>query len=326
MSAYKLIEVRDLVKYFPVTSGVIRARKIGDVQAVDGVSFDIAAGHTMGLVGESGCGKSTLGRALLRLIEPTSGSIRYQGQDILRLSGRQMRPLRRKMQIIFQDPFASLNPRMTAARIISEPLEVHNIISVAERNLEIERLMSMVGLDPSHAGRYPHEFSSGQRQRIGIARALALQPSFIVADEPISALDVSIQAQILNLLVDLQMELGLAYLFISHDLNVVRYISHEVAVMYLGRIVERAPVESLFAKPRHPYTQALLAAAPGFGKDQRQGPVLEGDLPSPMNPPTGCRFHPRCPCAMGVCRHHDPLLEEMANGHAVACHLWSAYV
>jgi len=322
MSSDKLIEVRDLVKYFPVSTGIIRPRKIGDIQAVDGISFDIAGGQTMGLVGESGCGKSTLGRALLRLIEPTSGSVRYDGQDILKLSGRQMRPLRRKMQMIFQDPFASLNPRMTAERIISEPLEVQNLGARSERGQEVRRLMSIVGLDPAHAGRYPHEFSSGQRQRIGIARALALQPSFIVADEPVSALDVSIQAQILNLLMDLQAELGLAYLFISHDLNVVRYISHNVSVMYLGRIVETAPTERLFAEPLHPYTRALLAAAPVLGEHSRQNPVLEGDVPSPMNPPAGCRFHTRCPCSMGICRHLDPLLEEREGGHLVACHLY----
>jgi oligopeptide/dipeptide ABC transporter ATP-binding protein len=290
-----LVEVRDLRTHFPIRRGVL-ARTVGYVKAVDGVSFDIAPGKTLGLVGESGCGKTTVGRTILRLIERTSGSVKYRGQDFFAYKGEELRRLRRHMQIVFQDPVSSLNPRMTVGNIIGEPIEVHGIAKGKERRDLVAGLLARVGLDPSYALRYPHEFSGGQRQRIGIARALALSPDFIVCDEPVSALDVSIQSQILNLLDDLQRERNIAYLFIAHNLAVVEHFSDEVAVMYLGRIVEKASRDELYSNPKHPYTMALLSAVPETNpRPKRQRIVLKGEVPSPSNPPTGCPFHPRCP-------------------------------
>jgi oligopeptide transport system ATP-binding protein len=294
------------------------------VKAVDGVSLTVAPGETLGLVGESGCGKSTLGRAVLRLIEPSGGKIVFEGQDITTLSQRRLRPLRRRMQMIFQDPYASLNPRMRVKDIVGEALDIHGLVqSRSEREARIATLLERVGLRPDQGRRYPHEFSGGQRQRVGIARALAVEPRFIVCDEPISALDVSIQAQIVNLLRDLQDELGLAYLFVAHDLKVVEYVSTRVAVMYLGRVVELAPSASLYSSPKHPYTQALLSAVPTPDPEKKRFRlVLQGDVPSPLDPPKGCAFHPRCPIAeRGRCDVEAPLLRELAPGHSVACHL-----
>ena len=312
-----LVEVRGLSKIFPMRG---HFRTHGQVRAVDGVDFDIYQGETLGIVGESGCGKSTTGRLLLRLIEPTSGSVRFRGDDLARLDGDGLRARRRDMQIIFQDPVGSLNPRMTVGEIIAEPLVIHGIGSAAERSARVDELLRRVGLTPAHGRRYPHEFSGGQRQRIGIARALALSPKFIVCDEPVSALDVSIQAQVINLMQDLQKELGLTYLFISHNLSVIRQIADRVAVMYLGRIVEIATSEQLFANPQHPYTRALLSAVPTPDPERvRHRILLQGDVPSPLNPPPGCHFHTRCSLAEADCRAHVPLLTMDSTGHAVAC-------
>jgi oligopeptide/dipeptide ABC transporter ATP-binding protein len=317
-----MLEVRNLGMSFPVTTGVLRRHATAFVKAVDDVSFTIRRGETLGLVGESGCGKTTIGRCVLRVYSPTAGEILFQGRDISRLAESEIRPLRREMQLIFQDPFSSLDPRQTAGSIVGEPLKVHNLGTRPERRDRVEELFRMVGLDPSMMSRYPHEFSGGQRQRIGIARALATNPSFIVCDEPVSALDVSIQAQITNLLEELKSRLGLTYLFISHDLSVVRHLSDEVAVMYLGRIVEITAWRELYENPRHPYTQALLSAVPipdPFVEEQRKRIFLEGDVPSPVNPPPGCAFHPRCSRAADECRESGPLLEEVGQGHRVAC-------
>ncbi|MFP1644959.1 ABC transporter ATP-binding protein [Pontitalea aquivivens] len=320
-----LIEVRGLRMYFPITAGVLR-RRVGDVKAVDDVSFDILQGETLGLVGESGCGKSTCGRAILRLYEPTAGSVRLDGEDVLAARPDRLRKLRPAMQMVFQDPQASLNPRMTVAAIIGEPLEEHTRLTRADKLARIYELMDQVGLNRDFANRYPHEFSGGQRQRIGIARALALNPRFIVCDEPIAALDVSIQAQVVNLLEELQDRLGLTYLFISHDLSMVRHIADRVAVMYLGRIIELAPREALYGAPLHPYTQALLSAVPEPDpalEAHRRRIILTGDVPSPANPPPGCNFCTRCPKVMPVCRTVEPDLRELEPGRFVACHLYN---
>jgi peptide/nickel transport system ATP-binding protein len=319
MSNPPLLEVSDLLKHYPVRKGVLR-RQVGTVHAVDGVSFSLGKGETLGLVGESGCGKSTVARTILRLVEPTAGSIRVNGRDITHLSKRELRPVRRSMQIVFQDPFASLNPRMTAGDIVGEPLGVHGIAEGNKRRERVTELFEQVGLRSDQTQNYPHQFSGGQRQRICIARALSLEPSLIVCDEPVSALDVSIQAQVINLLIDLQRKHGLSYLFIAHDLAVVAHISHRVAVMYLGRIVEIANKSELFVNPRHPYTQALLASVPVANpKAKRLTPLIEGDVPSPINPPTGCAFHTRCRYAMDRCRSETPKLVAAGDGHQVAC-------
>jgi peptide/nickel transport system ATP-binding protein/oligopeptide transport system ATP-binding protein len=319
-SSPPLLEIRHLKKYFPVRKGLLQ-RVVGNVHAVDDVSFAIQPGETLGLVGESGCGKTTVGRTLLRLYEPTSGSIHFRGEDVTHRAGSALRQLRRDMQIVFQDPFSSLNPRMTVRGIVEEGLRIHRIGTKAERRDRVEEILVKVGLDPTYLYRYPHEFSGGQRQRISIARALALQPQFMVLDEPISALDVSIQSQIINLLAQLKDEFKLTYLFISHDLSVVEYISDRVAVMYLGEIVEVAKSEQLYRNPLHPYTQALLSSVPSIDPTKRrQRVVLPGDVPSPINPPSGCRFHPRCPIAVEACKTQPPPLVQI-DGHAVRCHL-----
>ena len=321
-----LLSVRDLVKRFPVRSGLLQ-RQTGQVHAVEGVSFDLHAGTTLGLVGESGCGKSTTGRCVLRLLEPTAGEVRFDGRDTGTLSAAARRSLAREMQIIFQDPFASLNPRMTVGAIVGEGLVIHRLAaSAAERAARVAELLELVGLQAAHARRYPHEFSGGQRQRIGIARALATNPRLVVCDEAVSALDVSIQAQVVNLLQDLQQRLGLAYLFIAHDLSVVRHISDRVAVMYLGRIVEEASTHDLYTRPRHPYTEALLSSVPVPDPRARRTRIaLKGDVPSPMQPPAGCAFHTRCPIARpGLCDVERPVMRELAPDHQVACHLRQA--
>jgi peptide/nickel transport system ATP-binding protein/oligopeptide transport system ATP-binding protein len=320
-----LVEVRDLVKHFPVRGGILQ-RTIGQVQAVDGVSFDIRRGETLGLVGESGCGKTTVGRLLLRLIEPTSGTIRFDGADLTAIKGAALKPYRRRMQIIFQDPYASLDPRAPIADSIGEGLRIHGIGNAAERRQKVSRMMDLVGLQPYHARRYPHEFSGGQRQRIGIARALVLEPDLVVCDEPVSALDVSIQAQVLNLLKQLQRELGLTYLFVAHNMGVVEHISDRVAVMYLGRIAELADADELFRKQEHPYTQALMSAIPiPDPLLRRQRVILRGDVPSPVNPPAGCRFHPRCQLRQdlgspAICAEVVPPLIQLGGDHQCACH------
>jgi oligopeptide transport system ATP-binding protein len=314
MKMEELVQVRKLVKHFPVEGSDDLVR------AVDGVSFDIFQGETLGLVGESGCGKSTVGRCLLRLIEPTSGEIKFEGRDVLSLGKTELREMRRQMQIVFQDPYASLNPRMKVGDIVGEPLVIHDVGTRKERGDRVAELLKKVGLDPDYRKRYSHEFSGGQRQRIGVARTLALNPKLIVADEPVSALDVSVQAQVVNLLQDLQKEFGLAYLFISHGLAVVEHISNRVAVMYLGRIVEIATAADLYARPLHPYTQALLSAIPVPDPNKkRERIVLQGDVPTPINPPSGCRFRTRCPIAIDECARIDPDLREVAPGHTVAC-------
>jgi oligopeptide transport system ATP-binding protein len=320
-----LIKVDDLKMHFPIRRGVLK-RQVGAIRAVDGITFDIYKGETLGLVGESGCGKSTVGRTILQLYEPTSGEVTFGNKTLTQLGKEQLRKARRHMQMIFQDPYASLNPRMTVGNIVSEPLIIHGIGNSKSRRARVEELLSLVGLNPYFINRYPHEFSGGQRQRIGIARALATNPLFIVADEPISALDVSIQAQVVNLLSDLKKELGLTYLFIAHDLSMVRYISDRVAVMYLGKIVELGEHNDVYDQPLHPYTQALLSAIPLPDPDKeekRQRIILEGDVPSPDNPPPGCRFHPRCIHATDICQQEDPVFRPLGSSkyqHMVACH------
>ncbi|MEE8291002.1 MAG: dipeptide ABC transporter ATP-binding protein [Candidatus Tectomicrobia bacterium] len=324
MTTQPLVQLRDVSKYFPVTRGAIMTRKIGDIKAVDRISFDIYAGETLGLVGESGCGKTTAGRVLLKLIEPTSGQIVYKDQDITPLDKKRMAPLRREMQIIFQDPYASLNPRLTVGEAIGEPLVAHRMANRAQAKERVLELLRVVGLAPFHYNRYPHEFSGGQRQRVGIARSLVMNPKFIVADEPVSALDVSIQAQIINLLQRIQDEYNLTFLFISHDLGVVRHLSNRVVVMYLGRLAELAETEQLFAAPKHPYTQALLSAVPSVKhRKSTSRVILSGEVPTPFNPPAGCRFHTRCPMVMDTCRTVEPTWQDTGDGHFVACHLFA---
>ena len=318
-----LVEVKDLKKYFPITRGIIFQRHVGDIKAVDGISFHIRQGETLGLVGESGCGKSTTGRTILQLYRPTAGEVYFEGEDLTALKGNALRRMRQRMQMIFQDPYASLNPRMTVGSIVGEPLEVHGVARGVEKRERVQELLRLVGLNPYFVNRYPHEFSGGQRQRIGVARALALNPSFIVCDEPISSLDVSIQAQVVNLLEDLQEQFGLTYLFIAHDLSMVRHISDRVAVMYLGKVVELTDRDSLYENPLHPYTEALLSAVPipdPIVEERRQRIILEGDVPSPANPPQGCNFNTRCPVAMDICHQEEPEFKEVEDGHWVACY------
>jgi len=318
-----LVEIKDLRMWFPITQGIIIQRHVGDIKAVDGVSFTIRKGETLGLVGESGCGKTTTGRAILQLYRPTGGEVLFEGTELCTLKGEKLRRMRRNMQMIFQDPYASLNPRMTVGNIVGEPLEVHNIMRGAELRERVQELLRIVGLNPYFVNRYPHEFSGGQRQRIGVARALALQPDFIVCDEPISALDVSIQAQIINLLEELQTEFNLTYLFIAHDLSVVRHISDRVAVMYLGKIAELTDRNTLYEDPQHPYTKSLLSAVPipdPVIEEKRERIILKGDVPSPANPPSGCNFRTRCPVVMDICAEVDPEWKDTGGGHWVACH------
>ncbi|MBV9199279.1 MAG: dipeptide ABC transporter ATP-binding protein [Alphaproteobacteria bacterium] len=323
-SSDPLLSVRGLVKHFPVRKGLLR-RTVGQVHAVDGISFDIGKGETLGLVGESGCGKSTAGKTILKLIDPTAGEVRISGERIDGLSRHEMRPWRRQLQVVFQDPYSSLNPRLRVREIIGEPLVNFGVSSGRELASRVEELALKVGLRAEALDRYPHEFSGGQRQRIGIARALALHPSLIVCDEPVSALDVSVQAQVINLLGDLQREFGLSYLFVAHDLAVVEHISHRIAVMYLGKIVEMADKRALFIHPQHPYTEALLSAVPVPDPDAaKQRIILKGDVPSPINPPSGCRFHTRCPYAFARCAQEEPEMREVFPGHRVACHLREA--
>ena len=318
-----LVKVRNLKMHFPITQGIILQHHVGDIKAVDGLSFTIRKGETLGLVGESGCGKSTTGRSILQLYRPTEGEVAFDGTELTTLKGEPMRRMRRRMQMIFQDPYASLNPRMTVGNIVGEPLEVHNILKGKERRERVEELLEVVGLNPYFINRYPHEFSGGQRQRIGVARALAVQPDFIVCDEPISALDVSIQAQIINLLEELQSKFELTYLFIAHDLSVVRHISDRVAVMYLGKIVELTTRDELYNNPLHPYTKALLSAVPipdPVVEEKRRRVILEGDVPSPANPPSGCHFRTRCSLAIERCAEEDPEWRDVGDDHWVACH------
>ena len=322
MSDTPLLEVRHVKKYFPIREGILQ-REVARVHAVDDVSFVVNEGETLGLVGESGCGKSTLARTIVRLYEPTAGEILFQGEHIEKLGPRRMRPLRREMQMVFQDPYASLNPRKRVGTIVSDPLRIHGIGDRAERKKQVGALLETVGLSPEHYNRFPHEFSGGQRQRIGLARALALRPKLIIADEPVSALDVSIQSQMLNLLEDLQNEFQLTYIFVAHDLSVVRHVSDRIAVMYLGKIVELSPAEELYSRPIMPYTEALLSAVPIPDPDlaeKRERIVLEGDVPSPIDPPSGCRFHSRCRYATEICAQVEPPLVEYGNGHLAACH------
>ena len=318
-----LVDVKDLQVYFPVSAGIIFQRKVADVRAVDGVSFQVKRGETLGLVGESGCGKSTTGKAVLQLTRPTGGTVGFEGTDLTKIKGGELRRFRRKMQMIFQDPYASLNPRMSVGSIISEPITIHKLASGKEKKEKVQNLLQTVGLNPYFANRFPHEFSGGQRQRIGIARAIALRPKLIVCDEPVSALDVSIQAQVINLLEDIQAEFGIAYVFVAHDLSVVRHISDRVAVMYLGHIMELTDRDELYERPLHPYTHALLSAVPvpdPGGSAKRERILLQGDLPSPINPPSGCVFHTRCWKAEEQCAVEQPVLRELRPGHSVACH------
>jgi oligopeptide transport system ATP-binding protein len=318
--AENLLEVRGLKKYFPIKKGLM-SRTVGHVKAVDGISFDVKAGEVLGLVGESGCGKTTTGRCILRLIEPTEGSVKFDGQEVTTLNRRDLRAMRAEMQIVFQDPYSSLNPRLTVGSMLTEALTLHKIASGQQARDRVAELLTLVGLSPQHARRYPHEFSGGQRQRIGVARALAVSPRLIVADEPVSALDVSIQAQIINLLRELQKKMNLTYLFVAHDLSVVEHISDRVAVMYLGRIAELATSEALYREPLHPYTVSLLSAIPVPDPDRKHSRiVLKGDVPSPAHPPSGCRFHPRCFMAKPICSEHEPELREVQPGHFAACH------
>ncbi|NMB02815.1 MAG: dipeptide ABC transporter ATP-binding protein [Firmicutes bacterium] len=317
-----LLEVKNLVKHFPIRQGIIFSKQVGAVQAVDNVSFNVHKGETLGLVGESGCGKTTTGRVILRLIEPTSGQVIFDGKDVPSLPKDELRELRKDMQIIFQDPYGSLNPRMTVGDIIGEPLHIHNLAKGPEKEKRVRELLEVVGLSAFHARRFPHEFSGGQRQRVGIARALAVNPRLIICDEPVSALDVSIQAQVINLLQDLQREFDLTYLFIAHDLSVVKHISDRVAVMYLGKIVELTDKNELYRNPKHPYTQALLSAIPEADPTiKKERILLKGDVPSPINPPKGCRFHTRCPKVMDICKTQEPEFVDSGDGHFVACHL-----
>ncbi len=317
-----LLKVENLQKYFPIRKGIVVQKHVGDVKAVDGVSFDIRRGETLGMVGESGCGKSTIGRTILRLLEPTKGTVTFEGKILNDLSGEEMRKMRSQMQMIFQDPYASLNPRMRVGDIIGEPILIHGVSKRAEREKRVRKLLDVVGLSPYHGARYPHEFSGGQRQRIGIARALSVNPKLIVCDEPVSALDVSIQAQVINLLEDLQRDFNLTYLFIAHDLSIVKHISDRIVVMYLGKMVELCNSEELYKNPQHPYTIALLSAIPVPDPTvKRDRIILKGDVPSPVNPPSGCRFHTRCPKVQGICKEQDPEFKDIGNGHFVACHL-----
>lgn len=323
-----LLRVENLMMHFPIRRGVLQ-RQVGAVRAVDGVSFSVRRGETLGLVGESGCGKSTTGRTILQLYKPTGGEVEFDGVNLVTLKGEQMRQMRRKIQMIFQDPYASLNPRMTVGQLVAEPLSVHNVATASEINERVQHLLELVKLNPAFATRYPHEFSGGQRQRIGVARALALQPSFVICDEPISALDVSIQAQVVNLLEELQEQFNLTYLFIAHDLSMVKHISDRIAVMYLGVIVELASRDELHAQPLHPYTQALLSAVPipdPMADARRERIILKGDVPSPANPPSGCRFRTRCPIAEGVCAESRPEFREIKPGHFVACFFAERYL